>query len=110
MNHGQVRFSTKVICTVATWALLIAGMGSLPAVAQTPTENQKVDSGPSADSRGEFSSQRHCPEHANAEVLKELQQMRARITELEAQLKAQQGHSQTAADSRNQVPDSLRLI
>jgi hypothetical protein len=99
MNHGQVRFSTKVICTVATCAMLIAGMGSLPAVAQTPTENQKVDSGSSADSRVNSAPNATAPNNANAEVLKELQQMRARIMEMEAQLKAQQEPSGTAANA-----------
>src|ERR1700704_1127462 len=99
MNRGQVRFSTKVICTVTTCAALIAGVGSLPAAAQTATENQKADSGSSADSRGNSASNVTAPNNDNAEVLKELQQMRARIAELEAQLKAQQGSSGTAANA-----------
>jgi hypothetical protein len=51
------------------------------------------------------------PSHVNAEILKELEQMRARIQELEAQLKAQQGASgdtgglADAQSSQSSAPD-----
>ncbi len=90
MNAGQSRFSTKVICTVTVCVALIAGMMVSPASAQTAMQSQRSDSGSPAGSTGNPNTSVIAADTSNAEVLKELQQMRARIADLEAQLKSQQ--------------------
>jgi Putative beta-barrel porin-2, OmpL-like. bbp2 len=90
MKAGQVRFSRKLICTMMVCAMLIAGM-AVPAIAQTATQDQRVDFDSSSGSTVNPSPSVTTPNTANAEVLKELQQMRLRIAELEAQLKSQPG-------------------
>ncbi len=90
MNAGQSRFSMKVICTVTVCAALIAGMMVVPASAQTTMQSQRSDSDSSTGSTGNPDTSATAAGTSNAEVLKELQQMRARIAELEAKLKSQQ--------------------
>ena len=90
MNAGQGRFSMKVICTVTVCAVLIAGMMVSPANAQTAMQSQRSDSSSPAGSTGNPNTSVTAADTSNAEVLKELQQMRARIADLEAQLKSQQ--------------------
>ena len=90
MNAGQSRFSMKVICTVTVCVALIAGMMVSPASAQTAMQSQRSDSGSPAGSTGNPNTSVTAADTSNAEVLKELQQMRARIADLEAQLKSQQ--------------------
>ena len=68
-------------------------------MAQAERQVQTVDSGSSAGSTVNPRCNVTTPDDANAEILKELRQMRARITELEAQLKAQKGPSETVANT-----------
>jgi hypothetical protein len=82
MNARQVRHSVKLLCSFV--CVLIAGMDqySIAQVAkQSPGDGSDMSIGSPANPAGTPS---------NAEILQELQQMRARIAELEAQLKAQQ--------------------
>src|SRR5437899_7111754 len=88
MNAGQARFSRKVICAVTVCVVLVAGIAGIPASAQTAIQNQRLDSD-SAGSTGNPNANVTSP-RSNAEILTEFQAMRARIAELEAQLKAQQ--------------------
>ena len=89
MNAGQSRFSIKVTCTVTVCAALIAGMVGIQANGQTTMQSERSDDS-SAGSTGNPNTSVTAAGTSNAEVLKELQQMRARIAELEAQLKSQQ--------------------
>ena len=98
MNRGQVRRAMQMICTL-TIAVLLSSVGVVPASGQTETQAQRANSDSSAGSAVNPGNSVTPPNNANAEVLKELQQMRARIAELEAQLKAQQGPSETAANT-----------
>jgi hypothetical protein len=69
------------------------------AAAQPAVQSQKVvaDSSAGSGATGSPSVTTSSGTNSNTEVLKELQQMRDRIAELEAQLKGQQGPSGTAA-------------
>jgi hypothetical protein len=80
----------KVICAATVCAALLVEMGAVPAIAQTETQAQRVNSDSSAESTANPSPGVTSPNNANAEILRELQQMRARIADLEAQLKTQQ--------------------
>jgi hypothetical protein len=80
----------KVKCTAAVCVALIAGMAGIRANAQTAMQSQRSDSDSSAGSTGNPNTSVTAAGTSTAEVLKELQQMRARIAELEAQLKSQQ--------------------
>src|SRR5580765_7444967 len=99
MKPLSCRCSLKVICTLTTCAALFVGMAAMPAIAQTEIQAQAANSDPSGNSTANPSSSVTTSDKTNAEILRELQQMRARIAELEAQLKAQQGPSGTAANS-----------
>ena len=90
MNAGQSRLSMKVKCTAAVCVALIAGMAGIRANAQTAMQSQRSDSDSSSGSTGNPNTSVTAAGTSTAEVLKELQQMRARIAELEAQLKSQQ--------------------
>ena len=81
------------------YAALLAGMAAMPAIAQTEIQPQAANSDPSGNSTANPSSSVTTSDKMNAEILRELQQMRARIAELEAQLKAQQGPSATVANA-----------
>src|SRR4029077_14572727 len=81
MNSGQVRLAMKVICTMAVCAALIVKMAA-PVLAQTPTQDPGMDSDSSADSTVNPGANVTSPNKPNAEILKELQLMRARIAEL----------------------------
>src|SRR6185369_11785836 len=97
MKPLSCRCSLKVIRTLTTYAALLAGTAAMPAIAQTEIKTQAANSDPSGNSTANPSSSVTTSDKMNAEILRELQQMRARIAELEAQLKAQQGPSATAA-------------
>ena len=75
------------------WRLPGLRLQRLDAAAQAAAQDQKVvadsSTGPGASAGPSVTTSNSA--NSNAEVLKELQQMRARIAELEAQLKAQQG-------------------
>ena len=91
MNSGQMRFLLKV-CFAICMALL-AGAGAIPAMAQTDGQIRSMNSGAPAGSTATPEPSSTAPDTANAEILRELQQMRARIEFLEAQLKKQQGNA-----------------
>ncbi len=77
-------------CVPALVAVSLIAM-AIPTFAQTAAPNQKLvaDSGPSATNSSVAANTGRSPALTNAEVLAELEHMRARIQELEAQLKAQ---------------------
>src|SRR5262245_50933119 len=89
MNTKESQFLAGIIRSVLLSAALIVGMGRAPAFAQMATPDS---SPPAAKSDPGVTT----PGNSNAEIFKELQQMRARIAELEAQLKAQQAGGQPA--------------
>src|SRR5262249_47530888 len=91
MNSGQVRFSMKMICIVAVYLALVTGMAVGPAFAQNVSEDPRGASEPSMGSPANPSPLVNSSNTSSAEILKELAEMRARIAELEAQLRAQQG-------------------
>jgi hypothetical protein len=92
-------FTFKIIVTVVALSICSSRL-QMQAFAQVNQPQQKliVDSSKGSDAKATSDSTASTPANTtNAEVLKELQEMRARIAELEAQLKAQQGPSATAA-------------
>ena len=98
LNHRQAWFSPRVICTLTTSAALMAGIGCIPVSAQTETQTQRMNSDSSAASQAGAESAA-TSNNSTAELLKELEKMRARISELEAQIKAQKGASVETADA-----------
>jgi Putative beta-barrel porin-2, OmpL-like. bbp2 len=99
MNAGQSRLSMKVKCTAAVCVALIAGMAGIRANAQAAVQSQRSDSDSSSGSTGNPNTSVTAAGTSTAEVLKELQQMRARIAELEAQLKSQQAGTPTLVNA-----------
>ena len=92
-------FTSKIIVTVVALSVCLSCV-QIHAFAQVSQPEQKLFAASSngSDARATSDSTASTPANTtNAEVLKELQEMRARIAELEAQLKAQQGPSATAA-------------
>ena len=95
-------FTIKTILTVVALSVCLSCV-QIQAFAQVNQPEQKLFGASSNgdDAKATSDSTASTPANTtNAEVLKELQEMRARIAELEAQLKAQQGQSGTAVDSR----------
>jgi hypothetical protein len=90
LGNIQSRLSMKVKCTAAVCIALMAGTVGIRANAQTTMQSQRLDSDSAAGSTGNPNTSVTATGTSNAEVLKELQQMCARIAELEAQLKPQQ--------------------
>jgi hypothetical protein len=111
MNTQKIRIKVPccIIALVMVWLIVIPG----PAFAQTATPGQKLvaDSSSSAssvpsansDAVAKTSNTKSNAALTNAEVLAELEHMRVRIQELEAQLKAQSGPS-SVAESSSQPP------
>jgi hypothetical protein len=93
MNAIKQSFTIRIICSVMALALAWFAASEANAAAQAGAPSQKVlaDSSAGSDANTSPSVTNANSANSNAEVLKELQQMRARIAELEAQLKAQQG-------------------
>src|SRR5262249_25814102 len=95
----------STICTIFVLLAVGFSVDQTRLVAQTLAPNQKISdddgakSGPGsgAASAGSNGGSASNPAKLNAEILKELEQMRLRIQELEAQLKAQQGPSDSAS-------------
>jgi Putative beta-barrel porin-2, OmpL-like. bbp2 len=102
-------FSNPIKCVLITLLAMLFSMGPTKLAAQTAAQSQKVGDdttnggGSAAKSPDAAKSDTAStpgagkPADLNAEVLKELEQMRARIQQLEAQLKAQQGTSSPVA-------------
>jgi hypothetical protein len=86
-------FTTKIIFTVVALSVCLSRL-QMQALAQVNQPSQKLladsSNGKGANAASDASSST-AVNTTNAEVIKELQQMRVRIAELEAQLKAQQG-------------------
>jgi putative OmpL-like beta-barrel porin-2 len=93
MQAGIRWYPIKVICSGAMFGVLCA-MAATSSLAQdmVPVENVVASTAPTEAANSNPS----VANPTNAEILKELQQMRARIAELEAQLKAQQASGQPA--------------
>src|SRR5579864_722761 len=92
-------FTSKIIVTVVALSVCLSCV-QIQAFAQVNQPEQKLLGASSNGSDAKATSDSTASTAANntnAEVLKELQEMRARIAELEAQLKAQQGQSATVA-------------
>jgi len=92
------RCSLKVICILTISAAPFVG-APVPAMAQAEGQIQTANPGSSAGPAVNPRSSVRTPDEANAEILRELQQMRARIEYLEAQLKAQKGPSGSASNT-----------
>ncbi len=90
-------FAGKSICIIAV--LVAASFAALPsrAFAQAAQPPEKFLANASAGPDTASSNSSASTANANAELLKELEQMRRRIEQLEAQLKAQSGADQGAA-------------
>jgi len=94
-------FSSKLILTVAALSICLSCV-QIQAFAQVNQPEQKLIAGPSEAKGANNASDAGNATGAgvtNAEVLKELQQMRARIAALEAQLKAQQDGATARANA-----------
>ncbi len=82
--------TVKTVCGIGllaiAWAVTAHAQAAVPA-------QQVSDGSSSADAVGATNSNVTTPNNSNAEILKELQGMRVRIQQLEAQLKAQAGAS-----------------
>jgi hypothetical protein len=91
-------FTIKTIVTVVALSVCLSRL-PIHAFAQVnqPQQNTATDSSNGKDANTGSDASATSANSTNAEVLKELRLMRARIAELEAQLKAQQGSSGTAA-------------
>jgi len=92
-------FTIKTMLKVVALSVCLSRV-QIQAFAQVNQPEQKLVGASSNGSDAKATSDSTASARANttnAEVLKELQEMRARIAELEAQLKAQQGPSATAA-------------
>jgi hypothetical protein len=91
-------FTIKTIVTVVALSVCLSRL-PIQAFAQVnqPQQNTATDSSNGKDANTGSDASATSANSTNAEVLKELRLMRARIAELEAQLKAQQGSSGTAA-------------
>src|ERR1700731_497569 len=100
-------FTTKIIFTVVALSVGLSRL-QMQAFAQINQPSQKLlgdsSNGKGANTASDASSSTTV-NTTNAEVIKELQQMRARIAELEAQLKAQS--NQAAAPSSQQQPNPV---
>jgi len=72
-----------------------------------PQETAGVESG---NIGGQASQTSSSGDSANAEILHELEQMRARIQELESKLRQQSGTEPTAAESNRQAAHSQELV
>src|SRR4249919_2768305 len=86
-------FTSKIIVTVVALSVCLSCV-QIQAFAQVNQPQQKLIADSSEAKGANNASDANSATSVNltnAEVLKELQQMRARIAELEAQLKAQQG-------------------
>ncbi len=104
----KLLFSNPIKCVLITLLAMLFSMGPTKLAAQTAAQNQRVGDdttaggGNAAKSSGAANSDTASapgagkPADVNAEVLKELEQMRVRIQQLEAQLKTQ-GTSSPAA-------------
>jgi hypothetical protein len=92
-------FTIKTILTIVALSVCLSCV-QIQALARVNQPEQKLFAASSngSDAKATSDSTTSTPANpTNAEVIKELQEMRARIAELEAQLKAQQGPSGTAA-------------
>src|SRR5215471_14352307 len=98
--------STRGICTILALLAVGFGAGQTRLLAQVApnqkmsddtTAGSKTPAGSGAASASSNSAPATDPNKLNAEILKELEQMRLRIQELEAQLRAQQGPAAPAA-------------
>ncbi len=90
----EKKFTIKIPCSVlALAAAFCFSAGPMKAFAQSVPPEQKLvaDSPAGSDVHAAGSSNANNGNNANADLLKELQQMRARIEQLETQLKAQSG-------------------
>jgi Putative beta-barrel porin-2, OmpL-like. bbp2 len=100
MTMRKPRFSKAIRCTLLAHVVMWFSMGPMKLVAQSAAQNQKVNDDTTT---GSIAAKSSCaansdtanatvpgkPADVNAEILKELEQMRARIQQLETQLKAQ---------------------
>ena len=93
MKMGVIQLWWHGRCAPLLCGAFIAAFIALPLAAQSTAQDQRIaqESTVPAPATGALPS--------NAEILKELEQMRARIAELEAQLKAQQGRESAAMDA-----------
>jgi hypothetical protein len=117
MNMKESQFTTGIIWTIfvllATWF----SVGQTKLMAQTSAQNQKLSDDSTAGGDKPSNTNGSLPgtgkpADLNAEILKELEQMRARIQQLEAQLKTRQGPSSAAtagdateSSSRSSMPE-----
>src|SRR5260370_29417421 len=87
-------FTMKIPCSIlAVTAALCLGSTRTTAIAQTLVQAPAADTtaGPGVSPAARVDT----PSNQNAEILKELQEMRARIQQLEAQLRARSGTNGT---------------
>src|SRR5215472_18420408 len=102
MKPSKRLFAVGIGCNLAVLSVLSLSAASGQAFAQAVTHESTValDSGNALPggvaSVNSGPPKTNSPVATNAEVLKELEAMRARIQELEAKLKAQQGSSDAA--------------
>jgi hypothetical protein len=94
MKKEKQIFMIKLLYGVAALVLIWLSAGPTRVLAQTANQGQTV----AGDVSGIGSPNTGNENPGNAEILKELQQMRARISELEAQLKSQSAAHSTASE------------
>jgi hypothetical protein len=100
MRMKKPLFTSCIGCSVLALLAIWFGVGQPRLLAQTAAPNQQLSDDSTAGGGKPSNTNAGRPADVNAEILKELEQMRARIQQLEAQLKAQQRPSATAvADS-----------
>jgi hypothetical protein len=108
-------FNNMMWCVVFGALALWCCMGLPSVVAQPAAQNEKISidddvpngaGGASPDSSAAAADRNAAasPNQSNAEILKELDRMRARIQELEAQVKAQQNAPDTSAQNPQPAP------
>jgi hypothetical protein len=91
-------FQVKAIFSVTMLVILYLGF-EMQGFAQSIPANQKAVADSSSGSGGSSDTSASSPNTVNTEILKELEQMRARIAELESQLKDQQSSKPALANT-----------
>src|SRR5262249_15707275 len=94
----RMPLSTRSICTILAVLAMCFSMGPSGLLAQVAA-NQKMSDDDATGAKGRTGSNSDpsaSSSKLNAEILKELERMRLRIQELEAQLRGQQGPSDSA--------------
>ncbi len=109
MRMRKPLFTSSIGCTFLVLITIWFSVGQTRLLAQTAAPNQQLSDDSTAGGGKPSNADAGKPADVNAEILKELDQMRARIQQLEAQLKAQTGPSSPApaADATESTSRSL---